>query len=83
MNVFLQKSMNPDAWNYDRLRENLTDPDEKNPLAGYVNEVAKILAENDSYVTLAQKHWLEKMDLEYHDEVVYDYFKDNFPDLFD
>lgn len=74
---------NPDAWNYDRLRENLTDPDEKNPLAGYVNEVAKILAENDSYVTLAQKHWLEKMDLEYHDEVVYDYFKDNFPDLFD
>ncbi|HNX16138.1 MAG TPA: hypothetical protein PKO28_02015 [Bacilli bacterium] len=66
-----------DAWNYAKLRN------DRKVMADYVNEVAKILASNDSYKTLAKKHWLEEMGISYHDDVVYDYFKTNFPELFD
>lgn len=66
-----------DAWNYAKLRN------DRSVLAEYVNEVAKILASNDSYKTLAKKHWLEEMGISYHDDVVYDYFKSNYPELFD
>ncbi len=48
-----------------------------------VNEVNKVVSDNDSYNTLAKKHWLEEMNLEYHDDVIYDYFKTNFPELFE
>lgn len=66
------------AKNYDVLRQG-----EDSVLADYVNEVAKILAKNDTYQTLAKKHWVEEMGIRYHDKVVYDYFKSNFPELFD
>ncbi len=47
-----------------------------------INEVAKIIAADDSYKTLSTKHWLEKAAIKYHDTKVYDYFKENYPDLF-
>ena len=47
-----------------------------------INEVAKVIAADDSYKTLSTKHWLEKCALKYHDTVVYDYFKSNYPELF-
>lgn len=49
----------------------------------YVNQVLKIVGAGESYSTLSKKHWLEEMNLKYHDTVVYDYFKANFPELFD
>ena len=52
-------------------------------LETYVNEIVEIVGGNDTYQTLSKKHWLEKMDLNYHDTVVYEYFKTNFPDLFE
>ena len=52
-------------------------------LENYVNEIVQIVADNDTYKTLSKKHWVEKMELKYHDQVIYDYFKANFPDLFD
>ena len=52
-------------------------------LENYVNEIVQIVADNDTYKTLSKKHWIEKMELKYHDQVVYDYFKANFPELFD
>ena len=52
-------------------------------LENYVNEIVSIVADNDTYKTLSKKHWVEKMELKYHDQVVYDYFKSNFPELFD
>ena len=52
-------------------------------LENYVNEIVAIVADNDTYKTLSKKHWVEKMELQYHDQVVYDYFKSNFPELFD
>ena len=52
-------------------------------LENYVNEIVEIVADNDTYKTLSKKHWVEKMELQYHDQVIYDYFKSQFPDLFD
>ena len=52
-------------------------------LENYVNEIVAIVADNDTYKTLSKKHWVEKMELQYHDQVIYDYFKSNFPELFD
>ena len=52
-------------------------------LENYINEIVQIVADNDTYKTLSKKHWVEKMELKYHDQAIYDYFKSNFPDLFD
>ena len=48
-----------------------------------IDEVAKIVGETGSYASLSKNHWLEKMDLSYFDQKVYDYFKSNYPDLFE
>ena len=47
-----------------------------------INEVARVVSNNDTYKTLSTKHWLEKAAIKYHDTKVYDYFKENYPDLF-
>ena len=52
-------------------------------LENYVNEIVQIVANNDTYKNLSKKHWVEQMNLEFHDTVVYEYFKTNFPELFD
>ena len=46
-------------------------------------EVCEQVAKISSYSGLAKDHWLKEMALEYHDTVIYDYFKSNYPDLFD
>ena len=45
-------------------------------------DVASLLSSNDTNVTLSKEHWLEKCDISFHDQSVYDYFESNFPDLF-
>ena len=52
-------------------------------LETYIDEIVQLVADNDTYKTLSKKHWIEEMDLKYHDQVVYDYFKTNFPELFE
>ena len=52
-------------------------------LETYIDEIVQIVANNDTYKNLSKKHWLEEMNIKYHDSKVYDYFKSNFPDLFD
>lgn len=53
----------------------------------FLNEVTahitRKVAETGSYASLAKEHWLEEMSIKYHDQAIYDYFKDNYPDLFD
>ena len=48
-----------------------------------VDEIAKVVGATGNYSTLSRNHWLEKMDLKYHDQAIYDYFKTNYPDLFE
>ena len=57
--------------------------DELDTLETYINEIVQIVSDNDTYKTLSKKHWLEEMNLKYHDDVVYQYFKTNFPELFE
>lgn len=45
-------------------------------------DVASLLSSNDTNITLSKKHWLEKCEITYHDQSVYDYFESNFPELF-
>lgn len=54
-----------------------------NRMEEIVNDIAKVISKNETYETLAKKYWLKKMDIVYNDDVVYDYFKTNFPELFD
>ena len=55
---------------------------EKEKLETYINEIVQIVANNDTYKNLSKKHWLEEMNIKYHDTKVYEYFKSNFPELF-
>lgn len=48
-----------------------------------VASVVKIVGQNESYKNLSKEHWIEVADIVFHDQVVYDYFVTNFPDLFD
>ena len=48
-----------------------------------INEVARVVANNDTYKSASTKHWLEQAEIKYHDTKIYDYFKENYPDLFD
>ena len=66
-------------------KENYKDAtaEELDTLETYINEIVQLVANNDTYKTLSKKHWLEEMNLKFHDQVVYDYFKTNFPDLFE
>ena len=48
-----------------------------------ISEISKKVAETGSYASLAKEYWLKKMELKYHDQEVYDYFKNNYPDLFE
>ena len=48
-----------------------------------INEIVQIIGNNDTYKNLSKKHWIEEMNIKYHDTEVYDYFKSNFPELFD
>ena len=47
-----------------------------------IEEVSKKVAETGSYASLSKEYWLKKMNIKYHDQDVYDYFKSNYPDLF-
>ena len=46
-------------------------------------QITRKVAETGNYASLAKEHWLKEMSIKYHDQNVYDYFKDNYPDLFD
>jgi len=56
-------------------------------LAEIENDIVEVVAGTESYQTLAKKYWVEQMDIadqgKYHDQSIYDYFKENYPDIFD
>ena len=68
------------AKNSDIYERDEANPDKKQEI---INEVARVVASKDTYQTLSTKHWLEKAAIKYHDTKIYDYFKDNYPELFD
>lgn len=53
----------------------------------FIEEVAKevthVLSAKDSYINNANEHYVKLYNFEYHDTTIYDYFVENFPDLFE
>ena len=47
-----------------------------------IAQITRKVAETGNYASLAKEHWLKEMSIKYHDQNVYDYFKENYPDLF-
>ena len=45
--------------------------------------ITNMLADSDTYTKAARQEIVEAAGITYHDQSVYDYFKSNFPDLFD
>ena len=80
--VLVEDAIRSKTLDKSRYGENLT-KEQFQALEDYINEIVQIVANNDTYKTLSKKHWVEKMELQYHDQVIYDYFKNSFPELFD
>lgn len=61
--------------NYDEIREEGF----RELVAG---EIAKILATREGSKNSSTLHWLEEAALTFHDQAIFDYFKEQFPDLY-
>ncbi|HOC81315.1 MAG TPA: hypothetical protein PKK21_05535, partial [Bacilli bacterium] len=46
-------------------------------------EVTHVLSAKDSYINNAYESYIKLYSVIYHDTTIYDYFKEQFPDLFD
>ena len=71
--------------NYAHIYAGENDPtaDNYGDMENIVNAILEMIADGDSYTTLSNKYWLEKANIKYHDDDVYDYFESNYPELFD
>ena len=52
-------------------------------LQDIVEEVSKKVAETGNYSTLSRKYWLKNMYVLFHDYIVFAYFVENYPELFE
>ena len=66
----------------DEYKKNATGQEGDPTKEQIITEVARVIGSNDKYQTLSTKHWLEQASIKYHDSKIYDYFKENYPDLF-
>ncbi len=46
-------------------------------------DIAQEMSTKDSYITSAEQHYIMLSNILYHDESIYEYFKTNFPELFE
>lgn len=68
------------STNYENLYEGI---DGFILMENIAHEVAYVIAQNDSYKTLSTQYWLEAASIAYHDDTIYDYFLENYPELFE
>jgi hypothetical protein len=64
--------------NYDALEGD--DGEKRTLIAG---EIAKILGVREASINASNLHWLKLADLKFHDQTIYDFFKERFPSLYD
>lgn len=55
----------------------------KKEIEEYARTIGYTVAEKDTYTKNAVLYYLEQSNINYHDQDVYDYFEDNYSDLFD
>jgi hypothetical protein len=46
-------------------------------------EIARILGVREASINASNLHWLKLADLKFHDQTIYDFFKERFPSLYD
>ena len=51
-------------------------------LNAVIDQVTTLIGETGNHSSLSKEYWLKKMNIKYHDQKVYDYFKENYPELF-
>jgi hypothetical protein len=64
--------------NYDFLED---DGGEKRELIA--SEIAKIIGVREASINASNLHWLKLAELNFHDQTIYDFFKERFPTLYD
>jgi hypothetical protein len=64
--------------NYDAIEG---DNGEKRELIA--GEIASILGAREASINASNLHWLQLADLKFHDQTIYDFFKESFPSLYD
>lgn len=64
--------------NYDSIEGD--DGEKRTLIAG---EIAKILGVREASINASNLHWLKLADLNFHDQTIYDFFKERFPTLYD
>jgi hypothetical protein len=64
--------------NYDSIED---DGGEKRELIA--SEIAKILGVREASINASNLHWLKLAELSFHDQTIYDFFKERFPTLYD
>ena len=79
--VLVEDAIRSTNMNKDKYKDASAEKIDK--LEEYINEIVQIVCNNDTYKNLSKKHWLEEMNIKYHDTEVYEYFKTNFPELFE
>jgi hypothetical protein len=47
------------------------------------DEIARILGVREASINASNLHWLKLADLKFHDQTIYDFFKERFPSLYD
>ncbi len=66
------------SYDYDENHEN-----DKTYRSRVAKKVAMLLSETDSYIDSSNEFYVKKAALSFHDDKVYHYFQETFPDLFD
>lgn len=64
--------------NYDSIVDD--DGEKRTLIAG---EIARILGVREASINASNLHWLKLADLKFHDQTIYDFFKERFPTLYD
>ena len=64
--------------NYDSIEDD--GGDKRNLIAG---EIARLLGVREASINASNLHWLKLADLKFHDQTIYDFFKERFPTLYD
>ncbi len=64
--------------NYDSIEDD--GGDKRNLIAG---EIARLLGVREASINASNLHWLKLAELNFHDQTIYDFFKERFPTLYD
>ncbi len=84
VNTTKMNSSGESTTNYDAI-EALKNGTERNDTKrmDIAGEIARILGVRESNIKASTLHWLREADLQFHDQDIYDFFKERYPDLYD